>query len=267
MRYAEPNYLWRTNTVPNDARLADQWGLRSTGQSVNGSPSTADVDIDAPEAWDITTGSTDVIVAVVDSGIAYDHPDLAANMYTNPGESGGGRETTVSTRQQQLRRDYASVVLVGRTARRRRTRTTTAATSLPRHAVRPTFGAVGDNGIGVAGVACRVRLMPGRVFTARCRDILRCRGLCPTPATWGADRELQRRVPHSRSVQTRRSHPNTLRVAGRNDLRNLNSSNTYPCEVTPATWLRRRDTNPDALASFSNYGRTSATSPHRKPTS
>ena len=69
------------------------WGLHNTGQTVNGVAGTADADIDAPEAWDMTTGSTAVTVGVADTGIAYDHPDLAANIWLNPGESGGGKET------------------------------------------------------------------------------------------------------------------------------------------------------------------------------
>ncbi len=49
--------------------------------------------ISAPAAWSVTRGSKDVVVAVVDSGIAADHPDLTGNIWTNPGESGGGRES------------------------------------------------------------------------------------------------------------------------------------------------------------------------------
>ncbi len=83
VEYAEPNYIYQLAAIPNDTGFTSLWGLHNTGQ--NGG--TADVDIDAPEAWDITTGSSNVIIAVIDSGIAYDHPDLAANMWRNPVET------------------------------------------------------------------------------------------------------------------------------------------------------------------------------------
>jgi subtilisin family serine protease len=86
IEYAEPNYIHQLAAIPNDTRFTSLWGLHNIGQTVNGTGGTADIDIDAPEAWDITTGSSNVIIAVIDSGIAYDHPDLAANMWRNPGE-------------------------------------------------------------------------------------------------------------------------------------------------------------------------------------
>jgi subtilisin family serine protease len=73
------------DTTPNDTLFVDLWGLHNTGQ--NGG--TPDVDIDAPAAWDITTGSSSVIVAVIDTGIDYNHPDLMANLWQNPGETPG----------------------------------------------------------------------------------------------------------------------------------------------------------------------------------
>ncbi|MGC4098411.1 MAG: S8 family serine peptidase [Nitrospira sp.] len=89
VEYVEPNYLYRLTTIPNDAQFGSQWSLHNIGQTVDGTAGRPDADIDAPEAWDISTGSPNVIVAVIDSGIAYDHPDLAPNMWTNPGEIPG----------------------------------------------------------------------------------------------------------------------------------------------------------------------------------
>jgi subtilisin family serine protease len=86
VEYAEPNYIYQLAAIPNDTQFTSLWGLRNTGQNVSGTVGTADVDIDAPEAWDITTGSSNVIIGVIDTGIAYNHPDLAANIWKNPGE-------------------------------------------------------------------------------------------------------------------------------------------------------------------------------------
>jgi PKD repeat protein len=67
--------------VPNDPRYNEQWHYHNTGQQSG----TADADIDLPEAWDITRGSTSVVVAIIDGGIDYVHPDLAANMWPGIG--------------------------------------------------------------------------------------------------------------------------------------------------------------------------------------
>ena len=84
--YAQPNYqLKATSTFPDDPRFDELWGMHNTGQS-GGMP---DADIDAPEAWDFATGSSKVIVAVIDSGVDYTHPDLAANMWVNQEELNG----------------------------------------------------------------------------------------------------------------------------------------------------------------------------------
>jgi subtilisin family serine protease len=83
VEYAEPNYIYHASAlVPDDTFYDLLWGLNNTGQSGG----VANVDIDAPEAWAVTTGSSDVVVGIIDTGIDYLHPDLAANIWTNPGE-------------------------------------------------------------------------------------------------------------------------------------------------------------------------------------
>ncbi|MDY6976526.1 MAG: S8 family serine peptidase [Pseudomonadota bacterium] len=85
VKIAEPNFLYRKALVPNDPSYGDLWGLDNTGQAGG----SADVDIDAPEAWDITTGDSDVVIGVIDTGVDYNHEDLADNAWVNPGEIAG----------------------------------------------------------------------------------------------------------------------------------------------------------------------------------
>lgn len=93
--YAEPDYILSIpdnetesksilsgsiqNVIPNDPLFGNLWGMHNTGQEGG----TAGTDIDATEAWDIFTGSSDVIIAVVDTGVYYNHSDLASNMWVN----------------------------------------------------------------------------------------------------------------------------------------------------------------------------------------
>jgi len=86
VEYAEPNYVYRTLITPNDTFFGKLWGLNNTGQSVNGTLGKTDADIDATESWDIITGNNNVIIAVTDTGVDYNHPDLSSNIWLNNDE-------------------------------------------------------------------------------------------------------------------------------------------------------------------------------------
>ena len=78
--HAEPNYTVRGVAVPNDPNFPQLWNLRNTGQT-NGTPGA---DIHATQAWNVNTGSRSNVVAVLDAGVDYNHPDLAANIWSAP---------------------------------------------------------------------------------------------------------------------------------------------------------------------------------------
>ena len=81
--YAEPNYVVHADATPNDPSFGQLWGLFNFGQVI-GTPGTPGADIEAPSAWGVSTGSAATVVAVIDTGIDYPHPDLAANVWSAP---------------------------------------------------------------------------------------------------------------------------------------------------------------------------------------
>jgi subtilisin family serine protease len=87
VEYAEPNGFVTLCSLPNDANFSNQWYLHNTGQILSrGVSGTPDADIDAPEAWDLEKGRSDVVIAIIDTGIDYSHPDLVSKIWNNTDE-------------------------------------------------------------------------------------------------------------------------------------------------------------------------------------
>jgi len=155
VRIAEPDYQIKPDqTLPNDASFGQQWDLHNTGQSGG----TNDADIDWPEAWPRATGSP-VTVAVCDDGVQYTHPDLAANIWSNPDEiAGNGIDDDANGFIDDTNGwDFAT---------NDRDPMPTAGNSHGTH-VAGTVGAVTNNGIGVAGTAPNVRIMCMRMYSGQ----------------------------------------------------------------------------------------------------
>jgi subtilisin family serine protease len=96
VRRAEPNWLSFPDLTPNDPLLPDQWGLNNTGQShpvwdppPPNSAGRSGADGNVTQAWDVTQGTSDTVVAVIDTGVDLTHPDLSASLWVNPGEIAG----------------------------------------------------------------------------------------------------------------------------------------------------------------------------------
>jgi subtilisin family serine protease len=82
VEYAEPNYIYHLLMTPNDPDFSCQWGMNNVGQT-GGTP---DADIDAPEAWDVETGDPNVVIAIIDTGVVYTHPEFDDKMWVNEDE-------------------------------------------------------------------------------------------------------------------------------------------------------------------------------------
>jgi thermitase len=240
--YAEPDRLLHQSAAPNDPYFAYEWGLAS---------------IRAPEAWDVTTGSAQVTVAVVDTGIDAAHPDLSPNLWTNPGESGGGRETNgVDDDGNGRIDDVHGWDFVDGDAQPQD------GNGHGTH-VSGTIAARGNDATGVAGVSWSAGLMPLRVLgdngSGYVSDAVTAyayaarNGARVVNASLGGDRFSL--SEHDAIAAA----PDTLFVvAAGNKGADNDTTSAYPCDYDLANVIcvaaSDRD---DALASFSNYGATS----------
>jgi len=141
----EPPLVLRAATVPSDPLFANQWNLQNVGQYSGSSGN----DIRATTAWTVTTGSRSVVVGIVDSGIDITHPDLAANIWTNPGEIPGNG---IDDDHNGYVDDVHGWNFVDNN------NDVSDAYGHGTH-VAGIIGAMGNNGVGVTGIAWQVSLM------------------------------------------------------------------------------------------------------------
>ncbi|HYP22109.1 MAG TPA: S8 family peptidase, partial [Actinomycetota bacterium] len=244
--FAEPNYVYRASALPNDPFFPQLWGLHQP----------SDVDMDAPQAWDVTTGSPSVTVAVVDSGVAIDHPELAPNVWRNPGESGGGRETNgLDDDANGYVDDVQGWDWVGDDATPR---------DLHGHGthVAATIAAAGDNSTGITGVAMNARVMALRALNSNGAGTTAELTSAFTYAARNGAKVVNVSLGgegYSLSVLNAiAAAPDTLFVvAAGNGGVNNDLASSYPCNYpAPNIVCVAAMDSSDRLASFSNYGAT-----------
>jgi subtilisin family serine protease len=143
--YAEPNYEVQSTRLPNDPYFSEEWALSNNGQYQG----VAGVDIGMSSVWDEVTGSSAMIVAVIDTGVDYTHPDLAPNIWVNSAEIPGNKIDDDQNGYVDDVYGYDFYHDEGDPMDDRYHGTHVAGT----------IGAVGDNGIGVTGIGWNVQLM------------------------------------------------------------------------------------------------------------
>ena len=239
VEYAEPDYVVRiAATIPNDPSYLDGtlWGLDNTGQSGG----TVDADIDAPEGWDGLTSASNIVVAVIDTGVRYTHEDLAANMWVNPHDGGHGFNALGQTNDPNDDNGHGTRVA-------------------------GILGGVGDNGKGMVGVAWRVQIMACKFIdrdgvgstsdAIACIDYARTNGANVINASWGIYEFSQ---SLSGAVSSARDAGIIFVAAAGNDSRNTDVVPYYPASFEFDNVVSvAATTRDDDLVFYSNFGATS----------
>lgn len=257
--YVELNSIYELQGLPDDARFDELFGMHNEGQTGG----TIDADIDAVEAWDDTVGSRDVLVGVIDTGIDYTHPDIAANYWSNPGETGldaNGLDKSsngIDDDENGYIDDHKGWDFINDD------NDPMDGNNHGTHCA-GTIGAVGNNGVGVAGVNWEVSLVGLKIFsdagsttTAAIIEAIEYStliGVDVTNNSWGGG-------PASEAMQAAIQEANDkdilfVAAAGNNrsdnDLRDFFPANY---DIPNIISVAAIDHN-DAIASFSNYGAT-----------
>jgi uncharacterized repeat protein (TIGR02543 family) len=239
--YVEPDYtVWATAT-PSDSAFTDGrlWGLRNSGQSGG----KVGADISATAAWDLTTGSTNVIVAVIDSGIRYTHQELVSQMWRDPSVTNQavfGTNAAAGTTDPLDDNGHGTHVA-------------------------GTIGAAANDERPHVGVAWKVRLMGCKFLTAGgfgqtsdaigCIDFAVAKGARILNNSWGGGGRLQALED---SIVASRNKGVLFVAAAGNSANNNDINPAFPASynvdnIISVAALDRRD----GLADFSNYGLTS----------
>ncbi|MBN1385139.1 MAG: S8 family serine peptidase [Elusimicrobia bacterium] len=256
VEYVQPNYRYSLYAVPDDPNFGNLWGLHNTGQTLDGVTGTEDADIDAPEAWDITTGSHGVIVAVIDSGVAFNYPDLSDNMWVNSGETVNGADDDGNGYTDDVNGwDFFD--------------SDNDPTDFNAHGthVAGTIGAIGNNTSGVTGVNWKVKIMAlkiggvsGSVSTDKAIlaiNYAAANGARVINASWGGSSGSDGDLLYNAIKSA--GDAGVLFVASAGNDSNDNDANPcYPCSYSLNCIISVAATDQnDNLASFSNYGSTS----------
>ncbi len=259
--YAEPDYKVQLfDTQPNDPLFNLQWAFKNTGD--NGGTPGADIGIS--KAWDLTTGSDDVVVGLLDTGVAYDQPDIAGNIYSNPAECPAngvdddgngyiddchGLNTVLEDAPNSDPYDW-----IGHGTH-----------------VAGTMGAVTNNGLGVAGVNWHVKILPCKFIgwegglisrAVQCLDYIadmKDRGvnIVATNNSWGGfypsralQDAIQNQLDHGILFIAAAGNGNPYGIGQDNDL-----NGNYPSNIDLPNMIAVAATDrADRLATFSNFG-------------
>ena len=226
VEFAEPDYTGQLfSTTPNDPYFLNGtlWALHTNS---------------APQAWDVLTGASNIIVAVLDTGVRYTHEDLAANMWTNPNDGSHGWNAINNNNDPADAGTHGTMVT-------------------------GVLGAVGNNGKGVCGVAWRLQIMAGACFNGSgignvsdvitCLDYARTNGVRIINASWGFTNSLAL----SNAMVSLRDAGIIVVAACGNSGTNIDLYPTYPASYALDNIVSVASTSKaDVLSGFSNFGVT-----------
>ena len=251
--HVEPNYIYKATAMPNDTDYGLYWGLQNTGQTVNGVAGIAGSDMSVSKAWDINTNCAAITVAVIDTGVDYNHPDLSASIWNNAAETAGnGIDDDGNGFIDDIRGwDFVQG--------------DNDPMDFAHHGthVAGTIGASGNNTIGGTGVCWNSTIMPLRVLgstgSGSTADIIAAVNYAVANGAKIINMSLGGPNYSSLMNTAIANAPNVLFViAAGNSAADNDVTPSYPASYNQPNIISvAATTQTDGLASFSNYGLTS----------